>query len=215
MRTKALLSVAAALAVGAITAQAQVYSVNIVGYVNQSNAASAFSLIQNPLDDGAGNRLTNILAGAAANSEAFVWNGAGYTVYNVGAKSGVWSGDQELAPGTGLFIKPAAPFSVTYVGEVIAEPGESVTNVLTAAAFELTGSLLPYATASIATDTNYGLVSAPANTEAYKWTGGGYAVSIVGAKSGVWSPDLGVSVGESIFLKSPPGFDWVQSLPSN
>jgi transcription elongation factor len=217
MRTKVLLSLAAfAASALAAYAQSNVYSVNIVGYVNQTNVAGNFSLIHNPLDDGAGNRLTNVLKGALAGSEAYVWNGSGYSVFSVGAKTGTWNGDTALPPGTGLFVKPAtAALPVTYVGEVVAGPGETVTNALTGGTFDLTGALIPYATTNHATDAKFGLVGAAAGSELYKWTGLGYAVSSVGAKTGTWSPGLQISVGEAFFIKPAANFDWKQTLPAN
>lgn len=212
MRTKALFSAAAALAVGAITAQAQVYSVNIVGYVNQDAVGGNFNLIQNPLDNGT-NTLESVLGGSPAGSVAFVWNGAGYDAASVGAKSGVWAPDLSIPTGVGMFFKPTANHSTTYVGEVVAGPGESVTNSLAGGAFDLTGSLLPLGTASIATDTAYGLTGAPAGSTIFKWNGGGYDAASVGAKSGLWAPDLGMDVAESFFIKPAASFDWVQQLP--
>jgi hypothetical protein len=214
MRTKALFSAAAALAVGALTAQAQVYSVNIVGYVNQATPGGAFNLVQNPLDDGT-NTLSTVLAGAPNTSQAFVWNGAGYDLASVGAKSGVWGPDLAVPTGVGFFFKPAADFTNTYVGEVVAAPGESVTNSLTGGQIDLTGSLLPYGTASIATDTNFGLAGAPAGSQLFKWNGAAYDISSVGAKSGVWGPDRAIDVAESVFLNTSSDFDWVQTLPAN
>lgn len=60
MRTKTLLLSAAAVAAGvaSLKAQSNVYSLNVVGYVNV-NLPAGFNMIQNPLDDGAGNIVTN------------------------------------------------------------------------------------------------------------------------------------------------------------
>jgi hypothetical protein len=214
MRTKALFSAAAALAVGVATAQAQVYSVNIVGYVNQASTGGAFTLIQNPLDDGT-NTLESVLGGSPAGSQAWVWNGAGYTPASVGAKTGVWSPDAAVPTGVGFFFKPAADVTNTYVGEVIAAPGESVTNDLTGGQIDLTGSLLPYATASLATDTNFGLSAAPAGSLLWKWNGTGYTPASVGAKTGTWSPDVAFDVAESFFINASSDYSWVQTLPAN
>jgi hypothetical protein len=210
MRTKALLSVAAALA--AITAQAQVYSVNIVGYVNQATTGGQFHLVQNPLDNGT-NTLNSVLPGSPANSQAYVWNGTAYDLAQVGAKTGVWSPDLAIPTGTGFFFKPAANKTNTYVGEVLAAPGETLTNSLTGGIFDLTGALIPYATTNHATDATFGLVGAPANSQLYKWTGTAYSLSSVGAKTGTWSPGLPIVVGEAVFIKPASNFDWKQTLP--
>ena len=51
MRTKTLLLTAIVGALGFTAAQAQVYSVNAVGYVNKS-IPSGFSIVANPLNNG-------------------------------------------------------------------------------------------------------------------------------------------------------------------
>jgi hypothetical protein len=215
MRTKVLLSLAA-FAVSALAAYAQsnVYSVNIVGYVNQPTTAGQLHLVQNPLDNGT-NTLNTVLAGAPANSAAYVWNGSGYTPSFVGAKTGVWGPDLAIPTGTGFFFVPAANRTNTYVGEVLAGPGETLTNALAGGVLDLTGALIPYATTNHATDANFGLVGAPANSALYKWNGTGYTPSFVGAKTGTWSPAVGIAVGESFFIQPAAAFNWKQSLPSN
>jgi hypothetical protein len=90
MRTKALLIAAAALAATVISTEAQVYSQNIVGYVNQPLGAG-YTTIATPLDISAGNLLTNIFVnpqdgngyGPYDLNQIFTWNGAGYTIYTI------------------------------------------------------------------------------------------------------------------------------------
>ena len=214
MRTKALLGVAAAFAAGALTVSAQVYSVNIVGYVNQATTGGQLHLVQNPLDNGT-NTLNSVLAGSPAGSEAYVWNGSGYTPSLVGAKTGVWSPDTAIPTGVGFFFRPSANRTNTYVGQVLAGPGESVTNSLANGVLDLTGSLLPLATTNHSTDAAFGLTGAPAGSALYKWNGSGYTPSLVGAKSGTWSPGVSIAVGESVFIQPAGAFDWTQTLPAN
>jgi hypothetical protein len=89
MRTKALLIAAGALAATVISSEAQVYSQNIVGYVNipQSGNISAFAL---PLDASGGNAATNIFPnvynasqgqGPLDGNQLYIWNGSSFTVY--------------------------------------------------------------------------------------------------------------------------------------
>jgi hypothetical protein len=54
MRTKTLLLSAAAMAAGLVSsvAQSNVYSVNVVGYVNQVLPAGTLVAVANPLDNG-------------------------------------------------------------------------------------------------------------------------------------------------------------------
>ena len=59
MKTKTLLIAAATLAVGAISSQAQVYSQNVVGYVNVPIGANAFTMCANQLVTGTDTAKTN------------------------------------------------------------------------------------------------------------------------------------------------------------
>ena len=88
MRTKTLLLTAALVAAGVATSMAQsnVYSLNVVGYVNVPIQAG-FNMVCNPLDvgDGQGNVLTNVIGGGNTNGTAlpdstflYPWNGSGY-----------------------------------------------------------------------------------------------------------------------------------------
>jgi hypothetical protein len=199
---------------GSFTVQTGAYSVNIVGYVNVSTTGGKLHLLNNPLDDGS-NTLNSAMTGAPTGSEAYVWNGAGYTPAAVGAKTGVWSPDASIPTGVGFFFKPSANFTNTFVGEVLAGPGECVTNKLAGGLVDLTGSLLPYATASIATDSIFALNNAPPGSKLFKWDFAGqtYIPAGVGAKTGAWSPDLGMDVAEGFFIIPSSGFKWIQCLP--
>jgi hypothetical protein len=84
-----MIAAAAALAAGIVSSQAQVYSQNIVGYVNvpQSGNLSAFAT---PLDLAGGNSATNVFPnvynagqgqGPLDGNELLVWNGSTFTVY--------------------------------------------------------------------------------------------------------------------------------------
>lgn len=135
MRTKALLC-AAALAAGALTSMAQVYSANVVGYVNVPlPAGGLFTLLANPLDASmggtvpGGNDITNLFANASPGDTIFRWiptanGGAGdfdfatLPVYG----GGVWSTHFILNPGEGILYLNAnnsvATNVVTFVGQV-------------------------------------------------------------------------------------------------
>jgi hypothetical protein len=105
MRTKTLLVAVAALAVGAITSQAQVYSQNIVGYVNKVIHLGQ-SLISNPLQ-GTTNDLEQLL-NLQGGEVILLWTGSGYQVYeyqqgyvsNYGTPSDWTDGGGAAIPGT-------------------------------------------------------------------------------------------------------------------
>lgn len=125
MRTKTLFVAAAALAAGVLAsvAQSNVYSLNVVGYVNVTVPANGFVLVGNPLDTGS-NVLDNIL-GTAPNNTTKVFgfdsgNGA-YTAYT--KRSAGWSGAAgvNFNPGSGFFIQNSAAtdITLTFVGQVM------------------------------------------------------------------------------------------------
>jgi hypothetical protein len=108
---KTLLIAAAALAAGVITSQAQVYSQNVVGYVNTVLPGNnALTLICNPLLGPNGtNGATQVLTGLLGGENLFVWNNHGYYAYSfngagVGTGLGFPSDWTDLNGGTGAAI---------------------------------------------------------------------------------------------------------------
>lgn len=213
MRTKILLLSAAALVAGVVASQAQsnVYSANIVGYVNTTLPTNSLTLIQNPLNNNGSNTLNGVVGSVASGSIAYVWNGAGYDTATKPKSS--WSPDLPVPNGKGFFVqRQGAVGTNTFVGSVVLNVGQSVTNPLTAGVLTLVGSALPV-TGTLNTSAALGLSNAPQNSILYKWNGSGYD-TITKPKS-VWSPDVTINVGESFFIKPSSNFNWIQSLSGN
>lgn len=134
MRTKALLLAAAALAAGIFTSQAQtVYSANIVGYVN-TPLNSGYAAVANPLDNAAGNALTNIIpnSGSLDGMLVYTWNGSSYTIYTLDSTQPTGVGDSAdlnpvlapvINPGTLFYFdnNTASNYTNTFVGTVHVE----------------------------------------------------------------------------------------------
>jgi len=127
MRTKALLGLAA-LAVGLSTSVAQnVYSLNVVGYVNVSLQANKFSFLSLPLANSSGDYTigTNIKLDNGDGSQDFA-NLYAWDLVNQTWNSTVplWIGGAWDSPslvvsnGTGFFIASVANSTLTFVGEV-------------------------------------------------------------------------------------------------
>jgi hypothetical protein len=124
---KTLLIAAAALAAGIISTEAQsnVYSANIVGYVNTSIPGNnALTMIANPLQvvdsNGKTNYASSALSGLAGGETLYVWKGNGYYVYSyAGAGQGTGLGYAsdwyDLYPGTGAAIPGSTYDSVNQV----------------------------------------------------------------------------------------------------
>jgi hypothetical protein len=209
MRTKTLLTVAAFAASALVaSAQSNVYSVNIVGYVNQVLPAGTQVAVANPLDNGT-NDLDSVFGALDKGSTANFWNGSGFTFAQKGGT--VWSPNNSTPVGTGLFISSKNAITNTYVGEVVVGPGESVTNSLPAGSQVLVGSAVPFA--GTLNTPELGLLQLDKGSTVNFWDGTGYVFSQKGGT--VWSPDLSVNVADGFFVNSKAATDWVQTLPSN
>jgi hypothetical protein len=217
MKTKSLLMAAATLAATVISSQAQVYSQNIVGYVNVAYAgASGYTLVANPLDDGAGNQLTNVVGNLPNKSQIITWAGSTYNGAIVKGASG-WSSSVSLPPGSGFFVKngvAASPvFTNTFAGSLVVPSGMSVTNVL-AAGYNLVGSPIPFA-GDATTDTNINLGASLANkSQLISWDSVGQVFNgaVVKGASG-WSSAFNASVGQGFFVNNKTATNWVQVAP--
>jgi hypothetical protein len=136
MRTKALLIAAAAMAVGVVSSKAQVYSQNIVGYVNNPVPAG-WSIQSAPFDAANGDSITNLVNNAPTSgpgtgpldgSYLYVWTGSSFTTYTFDSTQPTGIADAAdlnplpgpiLPPGTSFFIDNLTGATTnTYVGTV-------------------------------------------------------------------------------------------------
>ena len=148
MRTKSILAAAAIIAAGAASSQAQsnVYSLNVVGYVNVT-AVPGFTMLNNPLvaaDNSAGALLKDNLNGGTvpAGSVVYKFEGGTYvTIFN-DEFGGGWD-PGSITNGQSFFLlnNTASPATITFVGEV---PQGAVNNTLVPG-FNLVGSKVPQA----------------------------------------------------------------------
>jgi len=121
MRTKSLLGLAA-LAVGLTSASAQVYSLNVVGYVNVPLVANQLSFLSVPLVPSGGNySITNTIALSDPQDGATIFAWAG-TAWNTTQPTWIggfgWDTDLVISNGAGFFISAKANSTLTFVGEV-------------------------------------------------------------------------------------------------
>lgn len=219
MRTKILLTAAAALAAGVVASNAQVYSANIVGYYNTTLPGSgAFTLVGNQLVNGTSNDVATLLATMPNKTVVQTWNGSSFN--GTQKLSTGWSPtDPQIAVGQGFFIQTptasANPQTNTFVGSVLPNVGASVTNVYAAGTFNLVASPIPYA--GLASDTsNINLGTLPNKTVIQIWNGSSFTGSQ--KLSTGWSPTTpSISVGQGFFLVAPTttSATWIQTLPAN
>jgi len=197
MRTKALLAAATMLAAGLATslAQSNVYSLNVVGYVNVP-IRNGFTLLANPLN-AATNTLNGLFPSAAFGDTVYLNNGSGFVSSTY---FGSWSPDLALPPGQGAFYSAAAAATNTFVGEV---PQGSLTNPIPAG-FSLKSSQVPQAATLSA-------LNFPANfgDTVYFLRAGAYSSSTF---FGSWSPDETVAVGESFWVSTAAPAQWVRNF---
>src|SRR3974390_3673850 len=128
MRTRALLC-AAALAAGAVSSMAQnVYSLNVVGYVNKSFSSGNYILVGNPLN-GTNDNLSTIIPNPPNFTIINRWNASIQDLDpnqpTFFTSTGKWTIDPVLNPGEGFFVIAGANFTNTFVGNV---PQGSLTN---------------------------------------------------------------------------------------
>ena len=110
--------IAAALALIATPAPAA------VGYVN-TVFSPGNSLFGNPLQN-APNHLSNLFTLPPEGTAVGLWNPATLSFGSVSVfQGGTWSVDFTLAPGTGAMLTTPAPFTNTFVGEVLAPDGSA------------------------------------------------------------------------------------------
>lgn len=147
MRTKTTLAAAAILAAGLVSsmAQANVYSLNIVGYVNVPVTSGKLALLANPLIPSGGNTaISNVLtlANGSDSSTIFQWNTGTSSWDAIGWIDGFgWDTAANLDLGKGFFLQPTLTQTVTFVGEV--QTGTS-TNAINGG-LSLLGSKVPVA----------------------------------------------------------------------
>jgi len=220
---KTLLIAAAALVAGIVSSEAQVYSANVVGYVNQTAANGVFALQANPLDNGT-NTLASLFPSVPPATTVQTWDpvAGSFTLYKFLAghwKNGtVVSDTVQILPGQGFFITPggSVPYTNTFVGNVVAAPGSSVTNTV-GTGLHLVGSLVPYADYVTNTAT-INLPVAPATT-LQTWDPIGQQFVLYKFLAGQWkigtTPAVPqIAVGQGFFLSPPTVANvWVQTLP--
>jgi len=221
MRTKTLLLSAVAVAAGIISSQAQsnVFSANVVGYVSTVwKGGGVFTLSANPLDDGNGNQLTNLLASLPNKSSVQIWDSVNATFIGTTKIGGAWGTNFSIPPGTGFFIKNGAAPDVTnvFVGSIVVPNGSSNSVTLPAGQFILLGGAIPYSgnltdaynTASF----NLG-ATLPNKSSVQVWDVPTQAFIGTTKIGGAWGANISFSPGQGAFIKSgAPTTNWVESL---
>jgi hypothetical protein len=220
MRTKIFLAASAAMAAGIVASNAQVYSANIVGYVNYISSTSSpkFEMIANPLDNGS-NTIASVFASPPGGTSLQLWNGAGFTGYTYSPKLGGWgaNGSVLIPPGVGFFISVGGSgvYSNTFVGQVDPQTGLKVTNVI-GTGFQALASMVPYSD-SVSNTATVNL-TVPGGTVLQEWnnTSQAFVGYTYSPKLGGWQPSVPViNAGQGVFIQNNTAspVNWVQTGP--
>jgi hypothetical protein len=149
MKTKTSILAALVAMAGSASLMAQVYSLNVVGYVNTTLPAG-FSIISNPLNAST-NKLSTLFPSPPLNSQVYRFGSGGYALSSYSFDDNdvlSWSVDFEINPGEGFWFRnPGAAITNTFVGEV---PQGTLVNPIPAN-FSLRSSIVPQSAAMTAT----------------------------------------------------------------
>jgi hypothetical protein len=217
MRTKTTLAAAAILAAGLASSMAQnVYSLNVVGYVNITvTGGGNYNLLANPLNNTTGNNVTNLFSGPQANtSQILKWDpiAVDFAAVQPSYAAGAWSANLPLNVGEGFFyVNQGATFTQTFVGEVVQG---SFTNVISGNGnYNCVGASVPEG--GNFTTAITGLT--PANTDqVLKWDP--VAVDFNSTQpsyaGGTWTPSsLTINPAEGFFyVRQGPTVSWVRNF---
>ena len=207
------------------SAQSNVYSLNVVGYVNVPVPAN-YSILANPLKAGVTNGANEIMT-PIDGQQILTWNGAGYDFSSYDTGYGGWIKDltgtpgtpPSLPPGKGFFFyNPGAATTVTFVGEVVPAPA-TTNSIALGAGYSLVGSALPVSGPVTSSSVNLPVID---GFQMLLWNGTGYTFRSYDSGYGGWISDLtgtpstapSVNVGQGFWYFNPAGTtNWSQSLP--
>jgi len=194
-----------------------VYSLNVVGYVNVS-VNTGFNMISNPLDDGAGNIMDNLIPTTADSSSVYKYSGGAYTTGNYIDGIG-WddSGTITLPPGQGFWFQAGSATNITFVGTVV----QGTTTNSMSTGFNMLASVAPvakqlgYAIADGDPSTNTWHFPVLDGDSAYTYTSGAYTTfNYIGGLG--WDDMTGegpnIGVGQGFWIQRSAVGAWVQTF---
>jgi len=213
MRTKALLLTALVSVAGMVTsfAQSNVYSINVVGYVNVT-LSNSFTLISNPLmaSNNPNTTLAQLIPAAPPGTIVYKFNGTTYEIsgWDDLAEPPAWDNPGIVIPaGQGFFValQPGQTLQITFVGEVAQN---AASNKQLPAGFSMTGSLVPQAGGII----DVLLLPGAAGSSVYKFVCGATGYQVAGwddlADPQQWDTNLQMGVAEGWFMNLSQAMAW-------
>lgn len=207
MRTKTLLLTAVLGVATAATSMADVFSVNIVGYVNVV-LPQGFSMIANPLN-GTNNGINTVIPNPGVGSILYKFTGGSFSEIAENFGPGSWDVNLTLSPGEGAFIQVPARATNTFVGEVITG---TTTNPIPAG-FSIRSSIVPQSAGL--TGTNGLGFPAVAGDFIYRFNPVAQTYTEIFESFGgdAWDPARPVpNVGESFWVQKVAATNWVRTF---
>lgn len=200
------------------SAQAQVYSVNAVGYVNKT-LVGGFNLVSNPLNasnNSIGELFKNMQGGVPGGTTVYKFVNGNFVaaVYDDldNAFTPASAASQTVQPGEGVFVfvPGTATKVLTFVGEVV----QGQTSTPLPRGFSIKASVVPQAAKPDA----IGLPGAAGDTlYRYNPTTKGYTAYVFDDLDNAWVPPLPViEVGEAFFyFRAGPATNWTRTFSVN
>jgi hypothetical protein len=196
-----------------MTSQAQVYSQNIVGYINIPLVGGQNNLICNQLDvDGTGtnNTLASLFSTNLPNNATLsAWNGTGFDTAIYSTSTG-WSTTSDkfvnagIQPGIGFFLKTKNAVTVTIVGNVLV----GTNSVPVVPGISLVSPTVPVA-GTLDTTNQFPIVN---NNVVNVFNGVGFNSFTYSSSTG-WNPsDPQLTVGQAVFINVKKGTNWTEVL---
>jgi hypothetical protein len=186
-------------------AQNNVYSLNVVGYVNVV-LEPGFTMVANPLNN-TNNGINTIIPNPGVGALLYKFDGSFNQVAENGGP-GLWDVNLTLAPGEGAFIFVPGRTTNTFVGEVV----QGATSNPIPAGFSIRSSIVPQS-AGLSSVLGF---PAAAGDLIYRFNP--VTQSYVGGlfESGggnIWDPAEPVpAVGESFWVQKAAAVDWVRNF---
>jgi hypothetical protein len=194
MRTKALLCLAALSASVSCFAQGNVYSANVVGYINVPVPANQYVLIANQLNT-TNNTIASVLATVPGGSIFQKFTGSSYVASTFDDLENAWlpNGTSSLNPGEGGFFRSPVATTLTFVGEVMEG---SLTNSMPIGSFAIRSSMVPQAGTATA-------LGFPAEDgDVIQTYNGTYTASTFDGLENAWLPaEPNLGLGQAFFVK--------------
>jgi hypothetical protein len=205
----------AALAAGVATSSAQVYSLNVVGYINVTVPANGFYMVANQLDAGGGNDINTVIPTAPAGAQFYKYNGT-YVTSTYDPTIPGWDTAMSLNPGEGGFFhnNTASPLTLTFVGEVM--QGTLVNQI--PQNFAIRSSIVPQqGTLQDLGIPISGTGSPSPGDQVYVYNNGSYSSSTFDPTIPGWDTTGSpggptIAVGQAFFLHSATAYTWTRNF---